>query len=116
MAKTIESYTDVYVLFNSLLKVCHLLLRRLIIGAGPSGLMAAYWMARCGVNARVIDKKGTKVFKGHADGLRSRTLELLDSIGVAQRVLQEGHEVFSMTSWVSILQTQDSDHITDPWM
>ncbi|RAH44792.1 putative phenol 2-monooxygenase [Aspergillus brunneoviolaceus CBS 621.78] len=82
MAKTIESYTDV-----------------LIIGAGPSGLMAAYWMARCGVNARVIDKKGTKVFKGHADGLRSRTLELLDSIGVAQRVLQEGHEVFSMTSW-----------------
>ncbi|PYI29863.1 putative phenol 2-monooxygenase [Aspergillus indologenus CBS 114.80] len=82
MAETIESSTDV-----------------LIIGAGPSGLMAAYWMARCGVNARVIDKKGTKVFKGHADGLRCRTLELLDSIGVAQRVLQEGHEVFSMTSW-----------------
>ncbi|RAL17099.1 putative phenol 2-monooxygenase [Aspergillus homomorphus CBS 101889] len=82
MADSIESSTDV-----------------LIIGAGPSGLMAAYWMARCGIDARVIDKRGIKIFRGHADGLRSRTLELLDSMGVAQRVLQEGHELFSMSSW-----------------
>lgn len=37
----------------------------LIIGAGPAGLMAATWMARCGINARVIDKRGTKIFTGY---------------------------------------------------
>ncbi|GIJ83664.1 hypothetical protein Asppvi_002494 [Aspergillus pseudoviridinutans] len=71
----------------------------LIIGAGPSGLMAAYWMARCGVNARIIDKRGTKVFTGQADGLRPRTLELLDSIGVVHRVLHEACEAAEFTFW-----------------
>ncbi|GIK04641.1 hypothetical protein Aspvir_008724 [Aspergillus viridinutans] len=71
----------------------------LIIGAGPSGLMAAYWMARCGVNARIIDKRGTKAFTGQADGLRPRTLELLDSIGVVHRVLHEACEAAEFTFW-----------------
>ncbi|KAJ5351333.1 hypothetical protein N7452_000307 [Penicillium brevicompactum] len=64
----------------------------LIIGAGPSGLMAAYWMARCGINARIIDKRETKIFVGHADGLRPRTLELFDSMGFQHRVLHEASE------------------------
>ncbi|KAJ5676917.1 uncharacterized protein N7477_002550 [Penicillium maclennaniae] len=72
----------------------------LIIGAGPSGLMAAYWMARCGVRARIIDKKGTKVFIGHADGLRVRTLELFDSIGFQHRVQHEGHVAVEANFWV----------------
>ena len=63
--------------------------------------MAAYWMARCGVNARIIDKRGTKVFTGQADGLRPRTLELLDSIGVVHRVLHEACEAAEFTFWVS---------------
>jgi NADPH-dependent 2,4-dienoyl-CoA reductase/sulfur reductase-like enzyme len=33
----------------------------LIVGAGPAGLMMAEWMAKCGVNARIVDKRGTKV-------------------------------------------------------
>lgn len=33
----------------------------LIIGAGPAGLMMANWMAHCGVKARIVDKRGTKV-------------------------------------------------------
>ncbi|KAJ5682531.1 hypothetical protein N7462_005696 [Penicillium macrosclerotiorum] len=72
----------------------------LIVGAGPSGLMAAYWMARCGIRARVIDKRGTKVFTGQADGLRVRTLELFDSIGFQHRVQQEGHVAVEANFWV----------------
>ena len=75
---------------------------RLIIGAGPSGLMAAYWMARCGVNARIIDNRDTKVFLGHADGLRARTLELFDSMGFQHRVLQEGSISTEANIWVCI--------------
>ena len=73
---------------------------RLIIGAGPSGLMAAYWMARCGINARIVDKRGTKVFTGQADGLRMRTLELFDSIGFQHRVQHEGHVAVEANFWV----------------
>jgi phenol 2-monooxygenase len=35
----------------------------LIVGAGPAGLMTANWMSRLGVKTRIIDKRGTKVFK-----------------------------------------------------
>ncbi|CEJ61354.1 hypothetical protein PMG11_09889 [Penicillium brasilianum] len=72
----------------------------LIIGAGPSGLMAAYWMARCGIQARIVDKRGTKVFTGQADGLRVRTLELFDSMGFQHRVQQEGHVAVEANFWV----------------
>lgn len=37
----------------------------LIVGAGPAGLMAATWMARCGINTRIVDKRGTKIFNGY---------------------------------------------------
>lgn len=40
----------------------------LIIGAGPAGLMCALWMARLGVNARVVEKRATPVSAGQADG------------------------------------------------
>jgi phenol 2-monooxygenase len=33
----------------------------LIVGAGPAGLMLATWLAKCGVKARIVDKRGTKV-------------------------------------------------------
>lgn len=47
-----ESYTDV-----------------LIVGAGPAGLMMQTSLAKCGINSRIIDKRGTKVFNGQADGM-----------------------------------------------
>lgn len=62
--------------------------------------MAAYWMARCGVRARIIDKKSTKVFTGQADGLRVRTLEIFDSIGFQHRVQHEGHVAVEANFWV----------------
>lgn len=65
----------------------------LIIGAGPAGLMAATWAARLGLNARIIDKRGTKVFNGQADGLNPRTQEIFDSFGFADRVWKESNHM-----------------------
>lgn len=62
--------------------------------------MAAYWMARCAIRARVVDKRATKVFKGQADGLRVRTLELFDSIGFQHRVYHEGNVAVEANFWV----------------
>lgn len=65
----------------------------LIVGAGPAGLMAATWAARCGIHARVIDKRGTQIFNGQANGLQCRSLEIFDSFGFADRVWKESNHM-----------------------
>jgi 2-polyprenyl-6-methoxyphenol hydroxylase-like FAD-dependent oxidoreductase len=76
----------------------------LIIGAGPAGLMAAYWMARCGIKTRIIDKRGHKVYNGHADGLRPRTEEIFDSMGgdIQRRIEAEGYLFEGFRTWVRL--------------
>ena len=71
----------------------------LIIGAGPAGLMAASWAARCGIHARIVDKKRTKIFNGHADGLQCRSLEIFDSFGFADRVWKESNHMLEICLW-----------------
>ncbi len=51
--------------------------------------MAALWMARCGIQARVIDKRDAGVRSGHADGIQCRTLEILESFDVVDRIWKE---------------------------
>ncbi|KAL6831610.1 FAD binding domain-containing protein [Trichoderma camerunense] len=70
----------------------------LIIGAGPAGLMCALWMARLGVHARVVEKRATPVAAGQADGIQSRTFEILDSFGLDQ-IWRESTHVKEATFW-----------------
>lgn len=58
--------------------------------------MAAAWMAHCGVNARIIDKRNTKIFCGQADGLQCRSLEIFDSLGFADRVWKEANHMIEV--------------------
>ncbi|KAJ4159541.1 uncharacterized protein LMH87_008439 [Akanthomyces muscarius] len=71
----------------------------LIIGAGPAGLMMAAWMAKCGINTRIIDKRGTKVFNGQADGLQCRTLEIMESLGFGHRAWRESNHMLEVCMW-----------------
>lgn len=66
--------------------------------------MAATWMARCGVKARIIDKRGTKVFNGQADGLQCRSLEIFDSFGFADRVWKEANHMLEV-KWIQTCYT-----------
>ncbi|KAH9893338.1 FAD binding domain-containing protein [Cubamyces lactineus] len=59
----------------------------LIIGAGPAGLMCANALSRAGVQVRIIDKRASAVRAGHADGIHSRTVEIIQSYGLAQRLV-----------------------------
>jgi phenol 2-monooxygenase len=66
--------------------------------------MAAYWMARCGIKTRIIDKRGHKVYNGHADGLRPRTEEIFDSMGgdIQRRIEAEGYLFEGFRTWVRL--------------
>ncbi|KAK8188276.1 FAD binding domain-containing protein [Phyllosticta capitalensis] len=72
---------------------------RLIVGAGPAGLMTAAWMARCGIKTRIVDKRGTKIFTGQADGLQCRSLEIFDSFGFADRAWKEANHMLEICMW-----------------
>ncbi|KAF8835700.1 hypothetical protein BDN67DRAFT_975014 [Paxillus ammoniavirescens] len=65
----------------------------LIIGAGPAGLMSANALAMAGVDVRIIDQRPTKLTVGQADGIQSRTIEVWQSYGLAERLIHEGNQV-----------------------
>ncbi|KAJ3806379.1 FAD binding domain-containing protein [Lentinula aff. lateritia] len=65
----------------------------LVVGAGPAGLMGAYALAKAGVCVRIIEKRATRVAVGHADGIQPRTMEVLKSYGLLDRVMKEGNEL-----------------------
>ena len=62
-------------------------------------MMAVTWFARCGIKARIVDKRGTKIYNGQADGLQCRTLEILDSFEFADRAWKEGNHMLEICLW-----------------
>ncbi|KAH6954216.1 hypothetical protein DER45DRAFT_646022 [Fusarium avenaceum] len=71
----------------------------LIIGAGPSGLMLATWMARMGVTTRIVDRRFDRLNSGQADGLQSRTFEIFDSLGFGQDIWREANHMLEIRFW-----------------
>ncbi|KAI5991850.1 FAD binding domain-containing protein [Pisolithus albus] len=67
----------------------------LIIGAGPAGLMCANALAVAGgIEVKIIYQRPSKISVGHADGLHPRTIEVLQSYGLAERMLREGSRMY----------------------
>ncbi|KAG1774156.1 FAD binding domain-containing protein [Suillus placidus] len=65
----------------------------LIIGAGPCGLMCANALAGAGVDFRIIDNRPIGVAAGQADGIQPRTIEVLQSYGLAEPLLKDGAQM-----------------------
>ena len=62
-----------------------------IAGAGPTGLMLAGELALAGVDVAIVERRATQDLPGsRAGGLQSRTIEILDQRGIADRFLAEG--------------------------
>ncbi|KAG2159492.1 FAD binding domain-containing protein [Suillus bovinus] len=68
----------------------------LIIGAGPAGLMCANALACARVNVRIVDQRAFKVTAGYGDGISPRTIEVLQSYGLAERLLKESSQIHLM--------------------
>lgn len=62
-----------------------------IAGAGPTGLMLAGELALAGVDVAIVERRANQELAGsRAGGLHSRTIEILDQRGIAERFLSEG--------------------------
>jgi 2-polyprenyl-6-methoxyphenol hydroxylase-like FAD-dependent oxidoreductase len=62
-----------------------------IAGGGPTGLMLGAELALAGVDAVIVERRrNPELDGGRAGGLHSRTIEVLDQRGVADRFLAEG--------------------------
>ena len=62
--------------------------------------MAALWMAQLGIQTRIVDKRGTRVLNGHADGFHARTLEILDSFDIADVINKKSASALEWCVWV----------------
>jgi geranylgeranyl reductase family protein len=58
----------------------------LVIGAGPAGAAAAYWLARHGHDVTVVDKKAFPREKTCGDGLTPRAVKQLVDMGVGSEL------------------------------
>src|SRR6266436_6687409 len=72
----------------------------LIIGAGPTGLVLALWLARLGVRARIIDKTAEPGTTSRALAVQARTLELYRQLDLTEAVVARGHRVPAVNLWV----------------
>ncbi len=62
-----------------------------IAGGGPTGLMLAAELALAGVDVAIVERRASQdIIGSRAGGLHSRTIEVLDQRGIADRFLSQG--------------------------
>src|SRR5215211_1571570 len=75
-----------------------------IAGGGPTGLMLAGELALAGVDVAIVERRASQDLPGsRAGGLHSRTIEVLDQRGIADRFLSQGQVAqVAQFAWVSL--------------
>jgi 2-polyprenyl-6-methoxyphenol hydroxylase-like FAD-dependent oxidoreductase len=72
----------------------------LIAGAGPTGLVLAFWLTRLGIKVRIVDKAPEPGQSSRAIAVAARTLELYRQLGVATDVVDRGLQLAAVNLWV----------------
>ncbi len=79
-----------------------------IAGGGPAGMMLAAELALAKVDVAVLERRPDHVLAGsRAGGFHSRTIEVLDQRGVADRFLAEGHVAQAASFATTVLDMGD---------
>jgi 3-(3-hydroxy-phenyl)propionate hydroxylase len=62
-----------------------------VAGGGPTGMMLAGELALAGIDVAIVERRANQELESsRAGGLQSRTIEVLDQRGIAERFLAEG--------------------------
>jgi 3-(3-hydroxy-phenyl)propionate hydroxylase len=79
-----------------------------IAGGGPTGMMLAAELALAKIDVAVVERRPDHVLVGsRAGGFHSRTIEVLDQRGVADRFLAEGQIAQAATFGTTVLDMSD---------
>ena len=79
-----------------------------IAGGGPTGMMLAAELALAGADVTIVERRPDHVLAGsRAGGFHSRTIELLDQRGVADRFLAEGKVAQAAMLGTTVLDISD---------
>jgi 2-polyprenyl-6-methoxyphenol hydroxylase-like FAD-dependent oxidoreductase len=73
----------------------------LIVGAGPTGLVLALFLARMGVRVRIVDKTAGPGTTSRALVLHARTLEFYEQVGIANTCVERGIKFDAVNMWVN---------------
>src|SRR5262245_11577074 len=73
----------------------------LIVGAGPTGLVLALWLARLGLRPSIVDKTAGPGTTSRALAVQARTLEFYGQIGLADTVVERGRKAVAANLWVA---------------
>lgn len=65
-----------------------------IIGAGPAGLTLAHWLKKHGIDSVIIEHRSREYVEARvrAGLLEQNTVDILKTLGLADRLVREGHE------------------------
>jgi 2-polyprenyl-6-methoxyphenol hydroxylase-like FAD-dependent oxidoreductase len=72
----------------------------LVVGAGPTGLTMASELAARGVGCRIIDKTPVRSEQSRALVVQARSLELLQKMGIADKLVARGRRTITLTPFV----------------
>ncbi|MDR6906054.1 3-(3-hydroxy-phenyl)propionate hydroxylase [Agromyces sp. 3263] len=80
----------------------------IVVGSGPAGMMLAGELALAGVVPTVVERRTSAELAGsRAGGFHSRTIELLDQRGIADRFLAAGRTAQTARFGTSVLDISD---------
>ncbi len=80
-----------------------------VVGAGPTGLMAATLLRRAGVAVRIFDKSAHRAHESRAFAVHARSLELLRAIGLGDAFMERGLIATGAQIWVEGRQVAEID-------
>jgi 2-polyprenyl-6-methoxyphenol hydroxylase-like FAD-dependent oxidoreductase len=72
----------------------------LVVGAGPTGLVMAAELAVRGIGCRIVDETPVRSERSRALVVHARSLELLQKMGVADKLLARGRRTIKATPFV----------------
>ena len=70
----------------------------LVVGGGPSGSACAYWLASCGHDVVMVERKRYPREKTCGDGLTPRSVRQLEDIGLGEELAGAGHRFVGLRS------------------
>lgn len=73
----------------------------LIAGTGPAGLCLAAQLSQFpGIETMIIERMASNIIKGKADGINTRTMEMFQAFGFADKVKRETYWVNQTAFWM----------------